>query len=153
MNDSIDLTRVSCMKHTERCVRKELFTSVDSLHWECFFSPPPQISSVHVLLSARKSTVLYHEASQESSVGIAMGYGLDGRASIPGSSRRSFSTPQSPDWLSGPPSLPLNGYWGLFSRGKVVGEWSWPLFSIYCQNQEFWSYTFNLSCLHGVVLN
>jgi hypothetical protein len=43
MNDSIDWnqTSVNCMKRTEECVRKELFISVNSLHWECFFSPPP----------------------------------------------------------------------------------------------------------------
>jgi hypothetical protein len=51
-----------------------------------------------------------------SSVGIVMGYRLDGRSSIPGSGMRSFSTPQYPDRLKGPPRFLFSGYRGLFPR-------------------------------------
>jgi hypothetical protein len=49
--------------------------------------------------------------SRDSSVGIATGYGLDDRGSIPGS-ERFFSTQQRPDRIWGPPSLPSNGCQG-----------------------------------------
>jgi hypothetical protein len=40
------------------------------------------------------------------------------------------------------------------TRGKSAGAWSWPLTSIYCWDQEWWSYTFTSPiCLHGMVLN
>jgi hypothetical protein len=51
------------------------------------------------------------------SVGIATGYGLDTRGSIPGKGKRFFSTPQRPDMLWGSPSLLLNGYRRLSGRG------------------------------------
>jgi hypothetical protein len=54
--------------------------------------------------------------SQDSSVSIASGYGLDGPGSIP-SSTRFFSSPQLPGRLSGPPSHLSNGYQGLFPQG------------------------------------
>jgi hypothetical protein len=56
--------------------------------------------------------------SRDSSIGIAMGYGLDRRGSIPDSGKRFFSTPQHPGWLWGPPSLLYNGYWHSFPRSK-----------------------------------
>jgi hypothetical protein len=47
--------------------------------------------------------------SRDSSVGIAIGYGLDGRGSIPGEGNRFFFSAQRPDRLWGPPSLLCNG--------------------------------------------
>jgi hypothetical protein len=48
--------------------------------------------------------------NRDSSVGIAMGYGLDGRGLIPGKGKRFFSTPQLLNRLWGPPNLLSNGY-------------------------------------------
>jgi hypothetical protein len=58
---------------------------------------------------------------QDSSVGIATGYGLDGRGvglrvMVV---ERFFFSPRRPDWFWGPPSLLYNGYQGLFPREGV----------------------------------
>jgi hypothetical protein len=50
----------------------------------------------------------------DSSVDIALGYGLDDRGSIPGGWWEFFSKPPRPEQLWGPPSLLSNGYQGLF---------------------------------------
>jgi hypothetical protein len=55
---------------------------------------------------------------RDSSVGIATGFGLDGRDSILGRSKSLFSTPQGPDRFRVPPSLLSNGYCALSPRGK-----------------------------------
>jgi hypothetical protein len=52
-----------------------------------------------------------------SSVGIALGYGLDDRGSILGGCWEFFSKPPRPERLCGPPSLLSNGYQGLFPWG------------------------------------
>jgi hypothetical protein len=52
--------------------------------------------------------------SQDSSVHIALGYGLDERSSIPGRGWEFFSSPLCPDWIWAPPSLPSSGYQGFF---------------------------------------
>jgi hypothetical protein len=57
--------------------------------------------------------------SQDSVVGIAIGYGLDDQGvgvQVPVGSRI-FSSPHHPDRLWGPPSLLCNGYQRLFPRG------------------------------------
>jgi hypothetical protein len=59
----------------------------------------------------------------DSSVGIATGYGLESRVSIPGMSKRLFSSPQRPDRLWTPPKPRIPG-------AKAAGAWSWPLTSI-----------------------
>jgi hypothetical protein len=59
--------------------------------------------------------------SRFSSAGIATGYGLDGRGSIPGMGNKFFSIPQPRDRLRGPPSLLSNGYLGDFPEGKAAG--------------------------------
>jgi hypothetical protein len=49
------------------------------------------------------------KGSRDSSVGIATGYGLDGRGSISGKDKRFFYTSQRPDRPWDPPSLLSNG--------------------------------------------
>jgi hypothetical protein len=61
--------------------------------------------------------------SRDSSVGIAMGYGLDGPDSIPGNAKM-FSSSQRPDRLQGPPSLLSNGHRGLFPGSEAAGSCS-----------------------------
>jgi hypothetical protein len=53
----------------------------------------------------------------DSSVGIAIGYGLGGWSSIPGRGKGFFSTSQRSDRVWGPPSLLYNAYQGLFPWG------------------------------------
>jgi hypothetical protein len=67
--------------------------------------------------------IILSSKSRDSTVGIATGYGLDGRGSIPGKGQeiilRSFQT----GFGTHPASYPM-GTEGLFPRGKAVGEWS-----------------------------
>jgi hypothetical protein len=83
--------------------------------------------------------------SRDSSVGITMGYGLDGRGSISGRAKRFPFTPQHPDQFWSPPSLLPNEYRGLVLRWKAARAWSWPFTSIYCRGQDRWSYTSTLT--------
>jgi hypothetical protein len=46
---------------------------------------------------------------QDSLVGTAKSYRLDGQGLIPGRGRKMFSSPLCPDQLWGPPSLLANG--------------------------------------------
>jgi hypothetical protein len=62
-------------------------------------------------------TPLYKDLwTQDISVSMATGYGLDGLGSISGMARL-FSCPQRPDPLWGPPSLLSNGYQPQFPQG------------------------------------
>jgi hypothetical protein len=56
--------------------------------------------------------------SRDSSLGIALGYGLKDRGSIPGGGWEFFSSPPRPERLWGRPSLLSNGYLGALSLGK-----------------------------------
>jgi hypothetical protein len=61
--------------------------------------------------------------SRNSAVGIATGYGLDGRGvgvRLALEAKFFFSS-RRPDWLWGPPSSLSNGYRGLFPGGKATG--------------------------------
>jgi hypothetical protein len=60
--------------------------------------------------------------SQDSSVCIGTGYGLEGWDSIPETGVRIFSTLQHPDQYWSPPSLISNGYRRLFLGGKAAGK-------------------------------
>jgi hypothetical protein len=61
--------------------------------------------------------VLQNMKSRDSSAGIALGYGLDDRGSIPGGCWEFFSKPPRPERLWSSPSLLSNGYQGLFPWG------------------------------------
>jgi hypothetical protein len=67
--------------------------------------------------------LLHLEMSLDSSIVIAMGYGLDSRGLIPDWSKILFCTPKSPDRLWRPPNLLYSGYWGAHSaRSKAAGS-------------------------------
>jgi hypothetical protein len=69
------------------------------------------------ILTTFRETFVYVE-SWNSSFSIVTGYGLDVRGSFPNRAGF-FSSPQCPDWLWGPPSLPSNGHQGSFFGSKV----------------------------------
>jgi hypothetical protein len=77
--------------------------------------------------------------SRDSSVGIALGYGLDDRGSrvrfLAGAGN--FSLHHRVQNVSGahPASYP-GGTTGSFPGGKTAGTWRWPLTSIYCRGQR-----------------
>jgi hypothetical protein len=60
---------------------------------------------------------------QDSSVSIAIRYGLDGPGSNPGGGE--ISRTRRPYRTCGPPSLLYNGY-RFFPGGKAAGSWRWP---------------------------
>jgi hypothetical protein len=74
--------------------------------------------------------------SRDSSVGIALGYGLDDRGSRVRFPERAgnFSLHHRVQTGSGahPASYPM-GNRGSFPGSKAAGAWSWPLTSIYCR--------------------
>jgi hypothetical protein len=77
--------------------------------------------------------------SRDSSVGIALGYGLDDRGSrfrFPAGAGN-FSLHHRVQNGSGahPASYPI-GRRGSFPGSKAAGAWSWPLIPIYCRRQR-----------------
>jgi hypothetical protein len=77
--------------------------------------------------------------NRDSSVGIALGYGLEDRGSkvrFPVGAGN-FSLHNSVQKGSGahPASYPM-GTRGSFPEGKTAGAWSWPLTSIKCRGQR-----------------
>jgi hypothetical protein len=60
--------------------------------------------------------------SRDSSVGTAMGHGMDARGSIPGRGKNVFSPPHCPDWLLDPLSLLSNRTGALSPEVKRYGR-------------------------------
>jgi hypothetical protein len=110
------LWRCSCM-HT--CMRTHVLMYIqhkNKLEWviQCWF----------VL-----STGLTQYKNRGSSFCIMTGYKLDGRGSNPGRGKKFLC------------SLKSSGYRGALSPGcKASAAWSWPLTSVQCRGQEWWSY-------------
>jgi hypothetical protein len=46
------------------------------------------------------------------------------------------TSPHSPNWFWGRPSLLSNGYRGSFPGGKAAGAWSWPFIYNHCRVKE-----------------
>jgi hypothetical protein len=69
---------------------------------------------------AHETTTCYVQ-SRDSSVGTALGYGLDDRGSIPGVGGEFFSSPPCLERHWGPPSLLSNGHRGSFPGDKAAG--------------------------------
>jgi hypothetical protein len=108
----------------------------DYPHWgfQCF-PQSLQINQTTTIFFRTLSTSIIHlhptnREGRDTSVGIATGYELDGRHSIPGRSKKCFSSLQSPGRLWGPISLLHNGFPGLLHGGKVEEVWSSPFTSI-----------------------
>jgi hypothetical protein len=92
---------------------------------------PPSVGEVKNVCGL--SSIFLRSLSQ-SSVGIALGYGLNARGyrvRFPAGGWEFFFSPPRPERLWGPPSLVSNGYQGLsFPGGKAAEAWSWLLSSI-----------------------
>jgi hypothetical protein len=69
-----------------------------------------------VMVQGRKE-ISECQYKDDGSVGIALGYGLDDRGSIPGGSWEFFSSLSRPERPWCPPSLLSNEYQGLFPWG------------------------------------
>jgi hypothetical protein len=105
-------------------------------------------------LPKKKSNI--HQTSRDSSVGIALDYGLDDRGSrvrFPTGSGN-FSLHHRVQNGSGthPATYPM-GTRGSFPGGKAAGAWSWPLTSSAEVKECVELYLHSPIRLHGVVLN
>jgi hypothetical protein len=93
--------------------------------------------------------------SRDSVVGIATGYGLDDRGvgiRVPVGARIFLHVVQTGSGVY-PTSYPM-GTGGSFPGVKAARDWSWPLTSSYCRDQENVDlYIHSPIRLHGVVLN
>jgi hypothetical protein len=89
--------------------------------------------------------------NRNSVVGVATGYGLDGRGIgvwVP-VAESIFIFALSPDWICAHWHFYPMDIWDSFPWGIAAGAWSWPLTSDYCLGQEY----VHQIRLHGAVLN
>jgi hypothetical protein len=90
--------------------------------------------------SSNSEWYIISEKSRDSSVSIAVGYGLDNRGPrvwFPAGAGN-FSLHHRVQNVSGAHSASYQmGTSGSFPGGKVAGAWSWPLTSIWCRGQEW----------------
>jgi hypothetical protein len=92
--------------------------------------------------------------SRDSSVGIAMGYGLDDRGSIPGRSKF-FCTPQHPDRLGARlasyPTATVSLYLGVNRPGREADHLTY--LHLVPKSRMMELYVNSTICLHDIVLN
>jgi hypothetical protein len=123
-----------------------LYESV-ALTYSAFIS----IITVAVLQLLCSSFLTYSKkkGSLDSSVGIPMGYGVDGRRSISGTGKRFFSILQRPDRLWGSRSLLSNRYQGFFPWAVKPTIHLHPV----PRSRMMELYLHSHICLHGAVPN
>jgi hypothetical protein len=101
-------------------------------------------NSCHVLRGAvvsitRRMLLAHHIKSRDSSVGVALGYGLDDRGSrfrFPAGSGNFSLHHRVQTGSEAHPASYRMGTGGSFRGDKEVGVWSWPLTSIWCRDQR-----------------
>jgi hypothetical protein len=107
---------------------------------------------MHLWIWLKIFTFTDYKWSWDSSVGIVVGYGLDGLGSIPGSARF-FSYPQHPDQFWGPPSL-LSNLQGALPLGIKWQEHKLTThLHLVLRSRKVELYLHSPKCLHGIVLN
>jgi hypothetical protein len=93
------------------------------------------------------------QRSRDSSVSIAIGYGLNGQGSIPGKGKILFSSPQHPDWL-GPTQPPIQWVPGALPLGvKRPGREVTTHLHLVLRSRMVELYLHSPIRIHGVVLN
>jgi hypothetical protein len=81
------------------------------------------------------------------------GYRLDDRGSIPGRSKKYFSSAQCPDRFKGPPSLLYNGYHGSFLVIESPGQKAYHSHPFSSEVKNNGAKPPPPTRLHGVVFN
>jgi hypothetical protein len=141
--------RGDCSYHSPLNSASVLFTAIMS---HPLWRQGPIVCSLPV--HSHICNVTYIQTSRDTVVGIANGYGLDGRRIGVRVLVRSRIFTSCPYRLWGPPNLLSNGYQGPFPEVKAAGAWSWPLTSNLWRGQANVDLYIHFSiCLHGVVLN
>jgi hypothetical protein len=134
---------VWCVLHDVRCKLLYLLTSGLSVSERFKFWHFWYILKYDWSCDKRVCTVTRQHAGQQMSHNL-----------IPIRGKTSSPSPRHPDWFWGPPSLLINGYQGLFTRGKAATAWSWPLSLSSAKIKKDWAYTWTPpECLYGIHRN
>jgi hypothetical protein len=102
-------------------------------------------NSVWKPTAASAKTLMNRKQNRDSSVGIALGYGLDGRGSrvrFPAGAGNFSLHHRVQNGSGAPPTSYPRGTGGSFPGGKAAGAWTWPLTYIYTQSYKALSYNF-----------